>query len=148
MLKALAETLKALSSEISTETIENVFRTDSAETATITLPALITDFDVKSQTTQTAFPRNGVYQCTASWTLAVSAHDVSREDFLAAADAIEQTSREIFTPKNEDTQNQFKAHGLVLLSASELTRTEFTPGTDSTAETLTATIEREFTFAG
>lgn len=147
MVKELSATLAELSGTITFSGLEGVVHTDAAETADLTIPCLITDFDVKAAGQQAALQFHKIYTATVRWTLVVSAHDVSREDFLTAANVLEeQTAR--FCPKEANTAAAFSGNGLRLITPFVLTDARFMPGTDTTAESLTFSVEQEFTFAG
>ena len=146
MIKEIAETLKTLTAGITLETVPGVVFSDTVETGEWTCPCMVTDFDVEAAGSQAAFQFNGVYKCTARWTLIVSSHDTDRAAFLAAADALERQTA-LFTDKNPQTREAFEKSGLRLLSAFVLTQTSFSAGTTTTSESNTFTVDREFNFA-
>ena len=145
VIKEIYEVLRELGTSFADESVSpgsslpGLVVTDTASPEEIKTPILILNAELQENAGQPAFSRRSVWTVTVSATLIVSAHDVSREDFLAAADAVAERLLA------ESTQELFAKYFVTRHEPLHLTRTSFDSGTETTAPSLSFTVEAETT---
>lgn len=143
MIRKIYEALEELEASFNdasnplAEILPGLTVTDAASPEEIRTPALILNAEINENTAQPAFPYVNMFTLSLTATLLVSAHDITRENFLSAAGIVTGTIL------NKSTKELFAKHFVTRHEPFRLTRASFDAGTETTAPSLSFTLEAE-----